>query len=338
MRRPIPAAFLVAVIAFSQSSCVSREKAASADAVDKVSYLTAVGAFGRESYVWVAKEKGYFAEAGIDVTILSGAGTTENLALLTAGKAQFAANDLSAVMVKLGGGDFRHDVRAVAAIQQRTLNSITTVSSTGIAEPRDLSGRTLGGVAGAAPWLLFPAYAKLANVDAARVTWVPSPAANLPKLLAAGKVDGVGQFVVARSSVEKVAGGRTVVVLPYSDVLTDLYGNALITSTKVLERDPELVRRFSTALLAGLEYAVDHPEEAGQILHRHVPAQDPAVAADELRLMRPYVRLDGRVGTFDPGKVARAIAILRSTGVVTGELDPADVVSFDAAPAPGGVR
>ncbi|MCW6005144.1 ABC transporter substrate-binding protein [Micromonospora sp. CPCC 205371] len=288
--------------------------------------------------MWVAKEKGYFAEAGIDVQILSGAGTTENLALLAAGKAQFAACDLSAVMVMLGAGDLRQDVRAVAAIQQRTLNSITTVSSTGIAAPRDLSGRTIGGVAGGAPWLLFPAYAKLADVDARSVTWLPSPAANLPKLLAAGKVDGIGQFVVARSSVEKVAGGRSVVVLPYSDVLSDLYGNALITSTKTLDGDPELVRRFSTALLAGLAYAVDHPEEAGQILHKHVPAQDPVIAADELRLMRPYVRLDGRIGTFDPGRVARAVAILRSTGVVKGALEPADVVSFEAVPAAGGVR
>jgi NitT/TauT family transport system substrate-binding protein len=338
VRRPVLASFLVALLAFSQSACVGGEKAVSAGGADKVSYLTAVGAFGRESYVWVAREKGYFAEAGIDVEILPGAGTTENLAVLAAGKAQFAACDLSAVMVMLGSGDLRQDVRAVAAIQQRTLNSITTVSSTGITAPRDLSGRTIGGVAGGAPWLLFPAYAKLANVDAERVTWLPSPAANLPKLLAAGRVDGVGQFVVARSSVEKVAGGRSVVVLPYSDVLTDLYGNALITSTAVLDGDPDLVRRFSTALLAGLAYAVDHPEEAGQILHKHVPAQDPAIAADELRLMRPYVRLDGRTGTFDPSRVARAIAILSSTGLVKRELTPDDVVSFEAAQAPGGVR
>lgn len=340
MLRPLTAylaaAVLAATLGISVGACTRPEKAESGGRPDKVSYLTAVGAFGRESFVWVARDKGFFAEVGIEVEILPGAGTTDNLALLAAGKAQFSSNDLSAVMIVLSGGQFRADVRAVAAIQQRTLNSITTLSGNGITAPRDVAGQTIGGVAGGAPWLLFPAYAKLADVDARAVKWVHTDVAQMPKLLAAGKLDAVGQFVVARGAVEKAAPGRTVVVLPYSDVLTDLYGNALIASTRVLREDPELVRRFAGALLRGLAYAIDHAEEAGRILHKHVPVQDPAVAASELTLMRPYVRTGGQVGPLDPNQVARAIAILAGTGVLTGPLEPADVVAFDAVPE--GVR
>lgn len=303
---------------------------------DKVTYLTAVGAFGRESYAWVAQEKGFFAKAGIEVDIRSGSGTTENLALLASGRAQFSANDLSAVMIVLGNGKYRADVRAVAAIQQRTLNSVTALSGTGVSTPRDLPGRTIGGVRGGAPWLLFPAYAKLAGIDAAAVKWVGVEAAQMPKLLAAGRVDGVGQFVVARPAVEKAAAGRSAVVLPYSDVLTDLYGNALLASTKLLREDPDLVRRFAGALLAGLVYAIEHPEEAGQILRKYVPTADPATAAAEVELMQPYVRANGQVGVLDGARVARAIAILRGTGIVTGELPTADLVAFDFVA--GGVR
>lgn len=300
-----------------------------AAAADKVTYLTAVGAFGRESYAWVAKEKGFFTEAGIEVEIRPGSGTTENLALLASGRAQFSANDLSAVMIVLGNGKYRADVRAVAVIQQRTLNSVTALASTGVKTPRDLSGRTIGGVRGGAPWLLFPAYARLAGLDAGTVKWVGVEAAQMPKLLATGKVDGVGQFVVARRSVEKAAGGRPAVVLPYSDVLTDLYGNALIASTKVLREDPDLVRRFAGALLAGLVYAIEHPEETGQILRKYVPTADPAIAAAEVDLMVPYVRANGVVGVFEGARVARAIAILRGTGIIAGELSTADLVAFD---------
>jgi NitT/TauT family transport system substrate-binding protein len=296
---------------------------------DKVTYLTAIGAFGRESYAWVAKEKGFFADAGIEVDIRPGSGTTDNLGLLASGRAQFSANDLSAVMIVLGNGKYREDVRAVAAIQQRTLNSVTALSGTGVATPRDLSGRTVGGVRGGAPWLLFPAYAKLAGLDAGTVKWIGVEAAQMPKLLATGKVDGVGQFVVARPAVEKAAGGRAAVVLPYSDVLTDLYGNALLASTKVLRENPDLVRRFAAALLAGLVYAIDHPQEAGQILHRYVPTVDPAIAAAEVDLMEPYVRANGVVGAFEGARVARAVAILRGTGIVAGELPTTDLVAFD---------
>jgi len=323
----VSAAALAAVLA--AGACDSGGDAPEAAPSDKVTYLTAVGAFGRESYAWVAKEKGFFAEVGIEVDIRPGSGTTENLGLLASGRAQFSANDLSAVMIVLGNGKYRDDVRAVAAIQQRTLNSVTALAGTGIQTPRDLAGRTVGGVRGGAPWLLFPAYAKLAGVDPRTVKWVGVEAAQMPKLLAAGKVDGVGQFVVARPAVEKAAGGRAAVVLPYSDVLTDLYGNALIASTKMLREDPDLVRRFVDALLKGLLYSIAHPDETGEILRKFVPTADAATAAAEVRLMEPYIRANGVAGVFDGARVARAIAILRGTGIVGGELPTTELVAFD---------
>ncbi|MGN9913645.1 ABC transporter substrate-binding protein [Phytohabitans sp. LJ34] len=326
VKRASAAAIAVVLAAGACDSGGGEPRAAEAD---RVTYLTAVGAFGRESYAWVAKEKGFFAEAGIDVEIRPGAGTTENLGLLASGRAQFSANDLSAVMIVLGNGKYRADVRAVAVIQQRTLNSVTLLAATGVKTPRDLSGRTIGGVRGGAPWLLFPAYAKLAGLDASTVRWIGAEAAQMPKLLATGKVDGVGQFVVARPAVEKAAGGRPAVVLPYSDVLTDLYGNALLASTKVIREDPDLVRRFAGALLEGLVYAIGHPEESGQILRKYVPTADPATAAAEVELMEPYVRANGTAGVFEGARVARAVAILRGTGIIAGELPTADVVAFD---------
>lgn len=321
-------AFAAALLVLIAAGACDSDRDPAGGAPDKVTYLTAVGAFGRESYAWVAKEKGFFAKAGIDVEIRNGSGTTENLALLASGRAQFSANDLSAVMIVLGNGRYRSDVRAVAAIQQRTLNSVTALSGTGIDTPADLSGRTIGGVQGGAPWLLFPAYAKLAGFDPNSVKWIGVEAAQMPKLLAAGRVDGVGQFVVARPAAEKAAG-RPAVVLPYSDVLTDLYGNAVLASTKVLREDPDLVRRFTEALIEGLVYTIDHPEESGQILRRYVPTVDADTAAAEVRLMEPYVRVNGVVGTFDGARVARAIAVLRGTSIIAGELPTTDVVALD---------
>lgn len=55
------------------------EPAASEKQLDKVTYLTAFGAVGRDAFAWVAQEKGYFKESGLDVTIQLGAATGENL-------------------------------------------------------------------------------------------------------------------------------------------------------------------------------------------------------------------------------------------------------------------
>jgi hypothetical protein len=45
--------------------------------------------------------------------------------------------------------------------------------------------------------------------------------------------------------------------------------------------------------------------------------------------MVPYVRANGVVGVFEGARVARAIAILRGTGIIAGELSTADLVAFD---------
>ncbi|MEV0392088.1 ABC transporter substrate-binding protein [Polymorphospora rubra] len=302
--------------------------------VDKVTYLTAFASFGREAYAWVALEKGFFRDRGIEVEIKPGQGSADNLKLLAAGQAQFSANDLSGVMITLGQGDYQGDVRAVAAIQQRTLNSITVLESSGITTPADLVGKRVGGVPGGAPMLLWPAYAKLAGIDPGSVQWVNAPAQQTPGLLAAGRVDGIGQFTVARGTVEKAAQGRPVHLLPYSDVIADLYGNAVIAPMTLIRDDPDLVRRFSEAILEGLVYSIDHPDEAGQILHKHVPSADPAAAAQEVALMQPYVFANARAGVLDTGRIARAIAVLQGAGTIPAGLAPDQVVAFDLAPAP----
>src|SRR5690606_11786610 len=114
----------------------------------------------------------------------------------------------------------------------------------------------------------------------------------------------------------------------------DLYGNTLVTSTKLLEEKPDLVKRFQEALLKGLAYAIDHPQEAAQILVKYEPGQNEQAAAAELELMKPYVRSNesATVGVMDSERVARAIAILQGAGALKAGLTPEQIVSFDLVP------
>jgi len=298
---------------------------------DKVTYLTAFGSFGRESFAYIAKEKGFFAARNIQVDIQAGQGATNNLQLLAAGRAQFSVNDLSGVWILQGTGKYPQ-VRAVAAIQQRTLNSIMTLEKSGITSAKDLPGRTIGGTAGATPELLWPVYAKLTGVPPSSVTWLHMPAQQTPVALASGTVDGIGQFVVASGTVEQVAKGRKTRALAYSDFIPDLYGNGLVTTEALIRDNPDLVRRFRDALLEGLRWSVENPQEAGQILHKLIPAQNAQAAADELKKMAPYVTVSGQVGLIDEPRVARAIAVLAGAGVTTKSLTPPDLVDFALVP------
>ncbi|MEV6928940.1 ABC transporter substrate-binding protein [Dactylosporangium sp. NPDC051485] len=298
---------------------------------DKVTYLTAFGAVGRDAFAWVAQEKGYFKEAGLDVTIQLGAATGENLKGLAAGQAQFANLDLIGAWILAGKGEYK-DFRAIAAIHQQSLVSIVALEGSGITSPKDLEGKKVGAATGSVNQLLFPAYAKLADIDPAKVQWVNAQPPQLPALLAGGQVQALSTFLIGTKGIEKAAGGKKTVVLPYSKYLGDLYGNGIITTSKLAKENPDLARRFRDASLKALKYTIEHPDEAAQILKKAQPAADITAAVGEITLMTPYVGSGGTLGSMDQQRVARAIATLQAGGLIPAGLTPDAVVDFDLTP------
>lgn len=308
-----------------------------AQSLEKITYLTSFGNFGRDAYAHVAKEKGYFTEAGFDVEIKPGAGTGENIKSIVGGTAQFTPIDLTGGLLAAGGKAPVAGFTAVAGVQQRTMAAILTLEGNQISAPKDLEGKTLADLPGSVVRNLFPTYAKLANVDETKVKWVNGTPQTLMGTLISDQVDGIGQFVVGKPTVEGLdkAKKRKAVVLPYSDFLQDLYGNALITSSKYAQDNPEKVKKFTAALLKGLEYSIANPAEAGQILKKAVPTTIPESAAAELTLMAPFVRSEASgvpVGALDSQRVARSIAILQGSGQIEAGLVPEKVIDFGLVP------
>ncbi len=336
VRSVVAAVLVVSLSAAAGCSGSDDDKGAgSGPALEKVTYLTSFGTFGRDSYAYVAKEKGYFADAGFDVEIKPGAGTGENIKQIVAGNAQFTPIDLTGGLLAAGGKDKVTGFTAVAGIQQRTMAAIITLDDTGIRAPKDLEGKTLADQPGSVVRNLFPTYAKLADIDVSKVTWVNGAAQTLMGTLVSGKVDGIGQFVVGQPTVERIAKTKKAVVLPYSEFLQDLYGNVLITSSDYAAKNPDKVKKFSAALLKGLSDAIDHPAEAGKIMQKDVPTADADGVAAELALMVPYVRSSAAgvpVGALNAERVARSIAILQGSGQITSGLKPEQVISFDLVP------
>ncbi|MGW0808282.1 ABC transporter substrate-binding protein [Nonomuraea sp. NPDC002799] len=324
------------VIACGNSANQQQTPTSSNKPLEKVTYLTSFGNFGRDSYAWVAKDKGFFREAGLDVDIKPGGGTGDNIAKIEAGAAMFTPVDLTGLLLARGNGG-AGSIVAVAGIQQRTMAALISLQGNGIAKPKDLEGKTLADSPGSVVRNLFPTYAKLAGVDAKKVTWVNGAPANLIGLLASGTVAGIGQFVVGKPTVESVAKGRQAVVLPYSEVMSDLYGNVLVTTTTIARDQPDLAKRFIAALMKGLVHSIDNPDEAGRILQKNLPAAAAAPAAAECTLMSAFVRPAGSgnvVGTIDTERVARSIKLLQDAGAMPAGLTPGRLISADLTPKP----
>jgi NitT/TauT family transport system substrate-binding protein len=334
-RSRVLAASLLAAVLVTASACSSSksdDSSSSGGALTKVSYVTAFGAVGRDSFIWVAKEKGYFKDAGIDIDIQKGAGNVQNLTLLKGGQVQFAALDFTGAEIQSGLGAFT-DWRAIAAIHQQTLVSIMTTDPT-ITSPADLPGKTIATADKSVSQLLFPAYAKLAGIDPTKVKLNGVAATALNGLMAGGKVDALSTFLLSQKSLETVAK-KPVTVLPYSTYLSDLFGNAIITKPELIASNRDLVQRFDDAAMKGLQYTLANPAEAAAILNKAEPTALVAGAVGEINAMKPYVAPAGGapIGHMDEQRVARSIAVLQGNGLMPAGLTPDKIVDFTFIPA-----
>jgi NitT/TauT family transport system substrate-binding protein len=331
--RILATAFLVIGLIASCSSSKPKSSDAKGKQLDKVTYVTGFGTFGREAYAYYGLDKGYFRDEGIDLTIKPGAGGNQNLKYLDSGQAQFTAIDYSGAIVDYGSNIDAH-FKIISAINQRTTIALMALSSSGITRPSDLVNKQLGVATGAVPETLFPAYAQLAGIsDPASVHWTPTTPQGLPALLVSKRVAAIGQFVVGAPAIQAAAKKAgltdTIVTLPYSDYVSDLYGNVTVAPTKLINSNPDLVRRFNRAYIKSLGAALADPTGVGTILHKHVATQLPAPATAEVKLLVPYCGTGQQIGTMDEAKVARGIAILQGVGMIPASFDPKKMVDFD---------
>jgi len=281
--------------------------------VDSVKYATSFGTFGRDAFVYVAIEKGYFREQNLDVSVVPGLGT-DNARLLASGQIDYSGSEITGNMIGRIAGNF--PVKLVAVTSQATQAAIATLADSGIATPKALEGKTLADLPASIVIRLFPLYAKRAGIDASKVNIVPGTPQTLPSLLATGRADAIGQFTVGVPTLQKAAGGRKVRTFKYSQYLKGLLGNGIVTTDERVRTRPGEVRRFTKAILKGLNYAIHNPGEAGYILQKHVPIADPIAAAQELRILKFFVenkctRRNG-LGYIDVQKVKSTASIVRT--------------------------
>jgi NitT/TauT family transport system substrate-binding protein len=276
-------------------------------------YATSFGSFGRDGFVFVAIEKGYFREAGLDVQVVPGLGT-DNARLLASGQVDYAGSEISGTIVGRVAGGF--PVKFVAVTSQATQAAIASLAEKGIATPKDLEGKKLADLPASIVIRLFPFYAKRAGIDVSKVNIVPGTPQTLPSLLASGSVDAIGQFTVGVPTLQRAAGGRPVRTLRYAQYLKGMLGNGIVTTDARIQSNPAEVRAFTRAILKGLDYAMQNPGESGWIMKKYVPIIDAKTAGDELRILRFFVRnkctRQHGIGYIDVQKVKSTASIARN--------------------------
>jgi NitT/TauT family transport system substrate-binding protein len=237
----------------------------------------------------VAKEKGYYKDAGINITLSRGSGSGDTVKRVGSGVSTFGVADTSVVVSARANEDI--PVRIIAMAYGKSPLGIIYLTESGIKGPKDLAGKNIGRTASGSSVTMFPAFLAANGLDRAAIKETVADANALLPLLLSKRVDAVlGQTVnIGRFKKLGEKQGLNAVGMNFADYGLEAYGNAIIANPKTLQESPDMVRRFVAASMKGLAYALDNPDEALAILKKTSPEVDSEAALDELIAMKPIV-------------------------------------------------
>ena len=216
---------------------------------------------GDHAFYYMAKDLGYYKNAGLDVTIQPGSGSGDTVSRVGAGKVPMGYADTSTSLVGMSKGA---NIIIVAVLQQNSMNAFWAKKSSGIRTPKDLVGKTIGAPAGDLHRVMWPAFAEANGIDPSSVNWVNVAPQAKVQTLAAGRIDATVNFIDQKPVYEKALGKGNVVEMKWSDYGVNPYGNAIIANRDWAKQHPEAVRAFLDATLKGARWVAQHPKEAIQ--------------------------------------------------------------------------
>lgn len=221
---------------------------------------------------YVAVERGYFAEAGIEVEF-DYKFETDGVKLVAAGELPFAvASGEQVVLARAQGLPVKYFVQWYRQFPI----AIFSLKTKGIEKPEDLKGKTIGlpGFFGATyvGWRAFLD----ANGLNERDMQVQEIGFTQAAAVQQGKVDVAVGYTVNEPIVLE-ANGFPVNVFRVSDYV-EMVANGLITNEETIRNNPDLVRRMARALLRGIADTIADPDAAMQISTKFIEglkADDP---------------------------------------------------------------
>ena len=272
---------------------------------------------GPQGMFFLADERGYFREAGLDVQMDQGDGSGAAVGKVHSGAYDAGFGDINAAITLAAQRPGEAPI-GVHALFNRPPFAIAVRAEGPIRTPADLEGRTLGGPANDGALRLFPAFAKQAGIDPTRVQ-ITNMAPNLrEQLLNRGQVDGVFGFQnTIRFSARLIGTDADTAYrwILYGDHGMDLYSNAIIVSRAMARDQPQTVRGLLVAINRGLRDMLADPAAANAAVMRREPLLNAAVERARLdatvrdEMAHPEIARLG-IGDISEERMARSIAIL----------------------------
>lgn len=282
--------------------------------------------------LYIAQEKGYFEEAGLEVEIVQPPEDGATL-MVASGQAQFGV-DFQDSMAPALSGDSALPVTAVAAVIQHNTSGIISRKGEGMDRPKGMEEHTY------ATWDLPVEQAMIKNVvegdggDFSKVDMIPSTVTDEVSALKSRQVDSIWVYYAWGGIATEVNDLETD-YFAFSDLnpVFDYYTPVIIANNDFLSEDPETAKAFMSALSKGYEDAIADPQGAAEILCKAAPELDKAmVEASQEYLADKYQAEAEKWGYIDAGRWNAFYNWLNENELVTAPIQENTGFSNDYLP------
>lgn len=239
---------------------------------EKVTFLLDWTPNTNHTGIYVALEKGFYNEIGIDLEVLNPP-EESTTALVAAGKANFGISFQDTMAMAMNENeDF--PIMAVAAIIQHNTSGILSLKEKGIDSFKNLEGKTYATWDNALEQATIKQVMENEGGNFEKVNLYHSTVTDAVSAIQTN-VDAVWVFEAWDAMNAKV-NGLDYNFIKFKDVepALDFYTPVIVSSEKYLQENEETAKKFLQATKKGYEYAIENPEESAEILHKYAPEYD----------------------------------------------------------------
>lgn len=218
--------------------------------------------------IYVALEKGYYEEQGLNVEIQEPGDGLSAEQVVASGKSDFAISYQEALTLARSTGI---PIVSIAAIIQENTSAFASLKETNITSPKEFEGKRYGGWGSPTEEAVLKALSDKYGIDYSKIEQVTLGQTDFFQSI--GRDADFEWIYYGWDGVEAERKGIELnyIFLKDIDPALNYYTPIIATSEEKIEEDPDMVKVFMAATTKGYEFAIENPEEAADILIKHVP-------------------------------------------------------------------
>ena len=259
---------LASFLCLSLAACSKSDETASSDLKDVTLILDYVPNTNHTG-LYVALQKGYYEEAGLNVEIIEPGNDQTSATLVAANKGEFGISYQEDVTYALTSED-PLPIKAIATIIQHNTSGFVTAKSKNITSPAQFNNKVFSVWPSPSADAVMKAVMSAAKADYSTLQTVNDEDGGFQSL--ENNID-IKWFFQGWDCIKAEMAGFELNYIALSDFdeRLDYYTPVIIANDSIIEQDPQTVEKFMSATKKGYEFAIENPDESAEILHQYAP-------------------------------------------------------------------